>query len=534
MEPLITSLLAAIVESSDDAIIGKTLDGIITSWNRGAENLYGYSAEEAKCKPVSILMPPNRADELGKIIESIKRGERVQHYETQRMRKDGTIIEVSLTVSPIRDSTGRIIGASTIARDITERKRLEEELKRYSLHLERLVAERTGRLRESEEKYRELFEACPISLWEHDYSAAKQFLDKLRQKGVSNFGAYFTNHPKEVAECAALVKVLNVNKASLSLYNAKTKDELIGTGGLSRVLVTENAEGEFIDALVAMAQGKRYEAEIENTTLRDETKQCHLICAVVPGYEESFGRVLSCIVDLTPQKKLEADLVKSQRLAAIGETAAKVGHDLRNPLQGIGGALYLLRKESLTAEEREEMLQVIENALNYSNAIIKDLSDYSAEIKLKLVPTTLKSITRGAIQVVKVPLNVRVEDLSDDQPSLGVDPDRMRRVFINLIQNAIDAMPQGGTLTISSKQSNDDVEITISDTGSGMSKKVMENLWKPFQTTKAKGMGLGLAICKRIVEAHGGNISVKSKEGEGTTMTISHPIKLQIVKVTQK
>ena len=135
-----SSRLAAIVESSDDAIIGKTLDGVITSWNQGAEKLYGYSAQEAKGKPISILIPPKHPDELTQILERTGKGEGVQRHETERMRKDGKIIEVSLTVSPIRDATGRIVGASTIARDITERKKMEDSL------------------RESEGKYRALVE----------------------------------------------------------------------------------------------------------------------------------------------------------------------------------------------------------------------------------------------------------------------------------------------------------------------------------------------------------------------------------------
>src|SRR5208337_1719627 len=130
------------------------------------------------------------------------------------------------------------------------------------------------------------------------------------------------------------------------------------------------------------------------------------------------------------------------------------------------------------------------------------------------------------------PQNVRVQDLSEDQPTLRVDPDMMKRVFINLIENAIDAMPQGGTLTISSRESGNSAEIVLTDTGSGILEKVMKNLWKPLQTTKAKGLGLGLAICKRIVDAHGGSISVKSEVGRGTTLTIQLPIRP--VEVKQK
>ena len=253
---------------------------------------------------------------------------------------------------------------------------------------------------------------------------------------------------------------------------------------------------------------------------------------------DAEGRVLDVVgvcVDVTERKKLEEKLAKAERLAVIGETAAMVGHDLRNPLQGIAGALHLLKQDSLTVEERSEMLQVIENSVHYSDAIIKDLSDYSAEIKLKLAEVTPKSITRDAIGAVNVPQKVTLQDLSEDQPSFRVDRERMRRVLINLIQNAIDAMPNGGILTIRSKKSDGDVEIVMTDTGSGMAEKIMQNLWKPLQTTKAKGMGLGLAICKRIIDAHGGNISVKSEVGRGTTFTIQLPLTpLRPVEVKQK
>jgi PAS domain S-box-containing protein len=127
--------LAAIVESSDDAIIGKTLDGIIFSWNSGAEKLYGYSPEEMKNHSISTLIPPNRPDEMPTILARIKHGENIEHYETIRIRKDGSIIYVSLTTSPIKDMAGNIIGVSTIARDVTERKRTEEEIKKLDQEL---------------------------------------------------------------------------------------------------------------------------------------------------------------------------------------------------------------------------------------------------------------------------------------------------------------------------------------------------------------------------------------------------------------
>jgi PAS domain S-box-containing protein len=217
-------------------------------------------------------------------------------------------------------------------------------------------------------------------------------------------------------------------------------------------------------------------------------------------------------------------LRETERLAAIGETASMVAHDLRNPLQGITGATYVLRGESLTVDEKNEMLQLIQSSVEYAEATVRDLLDYSREIHLEQVEVSPKSMSQSALQAVKVPGNVQVQDMSQEQPAISVDPDRMKRVFINLIGNAIDAMPTGGTLTITTKQSNGHLEITISDTGTGIPEKIMKNLWKPMQTTKTKGMGLGLPIVKRIVDAHGGQISVEAKPGEGTTFTIRLPI----------
>jgi len=231
---------------------------------------------------------------------------------------------------------------------------------------------------------------------------------------------------------------------------------------------------------------------------------------------------------------LEEQILRSQRLTAIGETAAMVAHDLRNPLQGITGAIDLLKQESLTAKERHEMLQLIQDSVDYSESIVRDLSAYSTEIDLILADTTPKSIIEEALSGVRIPREVAIQDLSEEQPTITVDPDRMRRVFINLIENAIDAMPQGGTLTVTTKKTDGNVEIVLTDTGAGIPERIMANLWKPLQTTKAKGLGLGLAICKRIVDAHGGSISVISRIGQGTTVTVRLPIKTDTVEVKQK
>jgi PAS domain S-box-containing protein len=220
-------------------------------------------------------------------------------------------------------------------------------------------------------------------------------------------------------------------------------------------------------------------------------------------------------------------LLKSERLATIGEIAAMVGHDLRNPLTGIAGATYYLKMKSSPkiGKKTREMLDLIEEDIEYSNKIINDLLEYSREMQLELTEATPRIIMKEALFLVKVPKNIQVLDLTQTEPKINVDAKKTKRVFVNIIRNAIDAMSKGGKLTIKSKKIDGNLEIAFIDTGIGMPKDIVEKLWTPLFTTKAKGMGLGLAICKRVTEAHGGNISAESTVGKGTTFTVTIPIK---------
>jgi signal transduction histidine kinase len=170
------------------------------------------------------------------------------------------------------------------------------------------------------------------------------------------------------------------------------------------------------------------------------------------------------------------------------------------------------------------MLEIIEKDIQYSNKIITDLMDYSREIRLELTETTPRSIIAESISLIQVPGKVQLADSTLNEPKIKIDIDKMKRVFANFIKNAVEAMPEGGKLTISSRASSNNVEFMLIDSGVGMAKEVSEKIWTPFFTTKAKGMGLGLAICRRIIEAHQGKISVESIVGEGTTFTITIPI----------
>ena len=225
-------------------------------------------------------------------------------------------------------------------------------------------------------------------------------------------------------------------------------------------------------------------------------------------------------------KEMQQQLLKSERLAAIGELAAMIGHDLRNPLTGIAGATYYLKTKcrSKIDNKSKEMLRIIEKDIENSNKIINDLLEYSREMKLDLNDSNSRLIVKEALSAVKIPENVRVTNLTRDQPKINVDADKLKRVFVNIIKNAVDAMPEGGKLTIESRESNGDLEIVFSDTGVGMSEETLRNICRPLFTTKAKGMGFGLPICKRFVEAHGGKIHARSTIGKGSTFTVTLPI----------
>jgi len=213
----------------------------------------------------------------------------------------------------------------------------------------------------------------------------------------------------------------------------------------------------------------------------------------------------------------------AERLATIGELAAMVGHDLRNPLTAISGAAYYMRNVLEPNEDDKliELLEFIESNVRESNRILNDLRDYSKEESLEILPSNLKNLIDETISSTTIPEDIRVLNLIQDDVTFFVDPSRIKRVFLNLIDNAVDAMPQGGTLTIENMKTQDLLEVTFTDTGSGIPEEIIEDIWKPLFTTKARGMGFGLAICKKIVEAHDGSISVNSSVGEGTSFKMT-------------
>jgi PAS domain S-box-containing protein len=316
-------------------------------------------------------------------------------------------------------------------------------------------------------------------------------------------------------------KIVQVNEALLKILGF-SKKEVIGKNFVE-LFSNPKTGKEILFRLLKEEEIKNFETQFKTTT----GELTVLFSGSTVKRENSRIMGFTCIVhDITERKEMEKKLVNSERFASIGELAGMVGHDLRNPLSSIGGATYYLktRYADKLDVKGNDMLSTIDKSIVYSNKIINDLLDYSREIKLELETTTPKKLVESSLGLVNTPSNIQIQDQSDSMSALIVDVSKLNRVFVNIIKNAIDAMPNGGILTIKNEQVGQNMVFSFNDTGAGISKETMQKIWKPLFTTKAKGMGFGLPICKRIVEAHVGKIFLESKEGQGTTITIIIPI----------
>jgi two-component system sensor histidine kinase AtoS len=235
------------------------------------------------------------------------------------------------------------------------------------------------------------------------------------------------------------------------------------------------------------------------------------------------------IVDITGRKKLESQLVESQRLAAIGETTTMVGHDLRNPLQAMTSAVYLVKKlvASEKAEDKKEavgLLSTLDDTIRYMDKVVSDLQDYARPVGADLVETSLPDLINATVSSVKIPGNVQVTvDIHEGSSNLKLDAALFTRVLTNLVLNAVQAMPNGGELTIAGSSGDAGITVAVQDTGVGIAPENLGKIFNPFFTTKAQGQGLGLAVCKRLIEEQGGTIDVTSHVGKGSSFTFKIP-----------
>jgi PAS domain S-box-containing protein len=457
-------------------------------FNELAHQQLGYTREEFSKLTLLDYKAEANQEQIRKLVEKILVEGKVE-LEDKHKTKDGDIRDIIIT-SQVIELSGKTY-LQSIYRDVTEAK-----------HVERA-------LMQSESMYRLLVENAREGVWALDSSNRTVYVN-----------------PK-------MAKMLRYNESEMlgnPLNEFLDKQDInFSKEGWEDCIKSYQNEWEFI---LKRKDGIRIYALVSFSPIEDDRGHFQGTLALVTDITlrkameeklEAYSKTLEETVKQRTTELLEAQtrLVKSERLAAIGEVAAMVGHDLRNPLTGINGAVFYLKKKlsANLSPEILEMLDIIEKDIHYANAIVTDLMDYSLEIKLELRETTPQQLIEQSLSHVSIAENVKIVDCSEKSPVIRVDISKMQRVFTNLLKNAVEAMPKCGQLTISTQPVGDAVEFRIADQGMGMPKEVMDRIWIPFFTTKAKGMGLGLPICRRIIEAHDGKVTVESTVGKGTIFT---------------
>jgi PAS domain S-box-containing protein len=481
--------LAAVVDSSEDAIIAKRLDGTINAWNSGAEKVFGYSHAEAIGKPIQMLLPPERAREEADILARIRRGESVEHFETVRIRKDGTRIDVSVTISPIRDITGAIVGASKVARDITDRKRAEEALFK------------------SEERFSKAFRNNPLAI---------------------------------TISTEAEGRYLDVNDAFLNMLGYQRKDVIGSTAKELRFWSEPLDREEMLRHLKEEEKVAKHHTKYR--TAKGEIRESEVWAELI----ELDGQrcILGITRDVTEMKKLEAQFRQAQKMEAVGRLAGGVAHDFNNVLGIVMGYSDIALGEIPTDTPVKKYLSEIKKASQRAALITRQLLAFSRQQvvfpKILDLNDVVRNVTTMFLRLVGEDIEIEFRP-GTAIGSIKADPGQIEQILMNLVVNARDAMPTGGKITIETGTSELDehytsrhagahegkhVVLKVSDTGSGMDETTRSQIFEPFFTTKApgKGTGLGLSTVYGIVKQSDGYISVYSEPGKGTTFKIYFPM----------
>ncbi len=485
-------LLASIVESSDDAIVSKSLDGIIETWNAGAERVFGYTAHDAIGRHISLVIPPDRIAEEDNIITSIKAGQRVDHFETERLRKDGRRILVSLTISPVKDDAGNIIGASKIARDVTQQREAEERERR-------LLAESA----EANAKFRALFDQGTL------------FAGVLAVDGT----------------------ILEQNRLFVESCGY-ARAEVLGKRFWEGPWWTPSAAlVERVEAACAQARvGETFRAELPYFVADGSERVVDL---VVSPIKDDSGRILFLApagTDISDRKRAEAERDRLEddlrRLAndlseadrRKDEFLATLSHELRNPLAPLRNMLEILKRAGTESKNVPHALETMERQLGQLVRLVDDLLDLNRithnRIELRRERIELTSLIQQVVAVTRPLVESAEHELQLTAPSHPIyvyaDPVRLSQIFGNLLNNSCKYTSPGGNIGVAVQQHGNEAVVTVADNGIGIPPDKIDSIFDMFNQVDQPlvrsqgGLGIGLALVKRLVEMHGGSVRAAS------------------------
>jgi PAS domain S-box-containing protein len=467
--------LAALVDCSDEPIISKRLDGTIISWNGAATRVFGYQPSEIIGKSILTLIPPELRHEEDEILRKLRAGERIEHFETTRMRKNGERFPISVTISPIRDASGNIVAASKIAHDISERRRTEESISRLAAIVD---------------------------------SADDAIVGKTLNGIVTSW-----------------------NKAAERIFGY-TAEEMIGQSILR--LIPEGLYYEEDEILRKLRAGERIEHY--ETTRKKKSGELFQVSVTISPIIDHSGKVIGASKiarDISDKKRVEQLLIQSEKLAATGRMAAAIAHEINNPLESLINVIFLARQHSAPDSRVSQLLLTAEQELERVSHIARQTLGYYKDTG---APTDVHvhELIQNVLTVYNSKMmsaDIAVDSRFNDLQKISVSKGEMLQVFSNVIANAIDAMKQGGVLSITTRNvlssPQDGIEIVIRDTGVGIEQEHLPRVFEPFFTTKGiLGTGIGLWVAKQLVSRRGGQISIASSttpKNSGTTVTIFIP-----------
>jgi PAS domain S-box-containing protein len=596
--------LAAIVEFSEDAIIGKDLNSIITSWNSGAEKLFGFSASEMIGTSIMRIIPPERKDEENQILTLIRSGKSMRHFQTQRSTKDGRLIDISVTASPIKDVNGKPVGVSKVARDITELKRAEAELKRSEGQFRLLVEEATdaiflhddnGRFlgvnrraceslgysrpellkmnvseitslgdEEMAKALAQVRSGSTLTLEaEHRRKDATRFPVEVRLGCFAVDGRQFflalardvterMQAQAQIAEQAALLekardailvrdldgKILFWNSGAERIYGW-TRQEAVDRN-IGELLYVEPTYFQELNALV-IRKGE-WHGELQQLTKDKKSITAEARWTLIRDNDGKPKSVLAINTDITEKKKIETQFMRAQRMESIGTLAGGIAHDLNNILAPIILSIDFLR--TISDDPRAvKVLQTIDVSAKRGADIVRQVLSFARGLEGQRIEVQPKHLLKDLETIVKntFPKDIRLQfSVPADTWTILGDPTQVHQILLNLCVNARDAMANGGDLAVSVQNCVFDeqyaamnieakagryVNISVTDSGAGIPRDLLNKIFEPFFTTKEpnKGTGLGLSTVMAIVKSHEGFITVYSELGKGTTFKVYLP-----------
>ena len=467
--------LAAIVNTSEDPIISETLDGRVLSWNEAAARVFGYREEEMVGQSNLKLIPPKLHREEEAIMQRLREGEKIEHYETVRMRKNGEIFPISVTISPIKDHTGRTVAASKIARDISDKKRADESRFRLSAVVD---------------------------------SADDAIISK---------------------DLNGIVKSWNKGASRIFGYEP---EEMIGQSILK--VIPDDLRYEEDEILRKLRIGER----VEHYETRRKRKNGDVfdISVTISPIRDEAGNVIGASKiarDVSDKKQVEKVLIQSEKLAATGRMAATIAHEINNPLESLMNIIFLARQNCPTEGRVHGLLLTAEQELERVSHIARQTLGYYRDTGApteNFVHDLLENVL-GVYQSKMLAMGISIDSRFDDLQRVLVSKGEMLQVFSNVIANAIEAMRHGGSLNIATRNvmslANDGIQVEIRDSGTGIAQENLGRVFEPFFTTKGElGTGIGLWVAKQLITRRGGQISVASSTSagdSGTTVTIFIP-----------